>query len=502
MPRPESLSQLFETACRWGGEGDRFTDPARRLTGPAAAAAARRSTAQLDALGLGPGGVAAFLCGPSTDHFVAVFGVLGAGGVFCALHVRETDARLALALAELRPAILIADPEELERARRVARQAGLTCPVVATPEVAGNGGGRELAPRPVAPGALAAILLSSGTTGTPKQVMHSHESLAATAMTAGPVYGALGPRDGVAVPMPPSFAAWVHVVLPFLALRGRIAFLPRMEVESYLDVMEAERLTVAALVPTLWRAVLPALDRRALPALRVAMFSGEPGTPDLVAALCGRFPAVRGVYLGSEGGCAAGIVATEADLDAPGMAGAAGRPVPGADLRVVDPEAEGLVDLPPGETGEIAVTGASLSIGYRGDTDLTARRFPGGWWRTGDLGRIGPGGLVQIAGRLDNRINSGGVKVHAEEIEAAILRLPQVRAAAVVGHPDPQWGERIEAHVILADPDCDADTLARAFADACPLPRALHPKRFHIHDTLPTGPTGKLYRRALREQRS
>jgi acyl-CoA synthetase (AMP-forming)/AMP-acid ligase II len=218
-----------------------------------------------------------------------------------------------------------------------------------------------------------------------------------------------------------------------------------------------------------------------------------------VQALTGRFAAVRSVYLASEGGCGAGIVATEADLVRPGMAAAAGRPVPGADARVIDPDAEGLVDVAPGETGEIALAGPSLSPGYRGDAARTAGRFRNGWWRTGDLGRIGPEGLLHVAGRLDNRINSGGVKVHAEEVEAALLTLSCVRAAAVVGVPDQQWGERIEAHVVPADPSLDCDRLALAFAAATDLPRLLHPKRFHLHDRLPMGPTGKLYRRALRE---
>lgn len=498
MRRAASLSRLFETACRWAGEAELIVDPARRLTGTGAGAAARRSAARLAARGLAPGDTVAFLCGPSADHAVAVFGTLAAGGAFCALHVRETDARLVQTLAGLRPSVLVADDTQIERAARLAAQLDPGPVVVALDEVAGHGAGPEMAPVPCEADALACVLLSSGTTGMPKQVMHSHATLGATAMMAGPVYAATSPADGIAVPMAPSFAAWVHTVLPFLAIRGKLVFQPQFDIAAYLDLLEAERLSVAALVPTLWRMILPELERRGLPDLRVAMFSGEPGTPDLVERLCARVAQVRSVHLASEGGCAAGIVATEADLSRPGMAAAAGRPVPGADVRIVDPDADTLLDLPAGEVGEIAVTGASLSVGYGGDPGRTAGRFPQGWWRSGDLGRIGPEGLVHVAGRLDNRINTGGIKVHAEEVEAAILRLDAVRAAAVVGVADAQWGERIEAHVTLAEPGISAEALAEAFAAQSLLPRALHPKRFHIHEALPTGPTGKLYRRALR----
>lgn len=495
MTYPPSLAALFENACRWIGPRPFLVDGARGLSGEAAGAAVRRGAAHLARLGLSPGETAAILAGPSLAEAVAFFAVQAAGGVVCCLHQRETDARLAAALDDLAPRLLLVAEAEAERAARLAGGRGLRLETVEAVAAASEEGTAPVARGPEDP---AAILLSSGTTGRPKRILHRQRSLLATAAMATPIYGATTAADSVAVPMAPSFAAWVHTVLPFVALRGRILFLPRFEAAGYAAALRDERITVAALVPTLWAQVLPELAREPAPALRVAMFSGEPGTPDLVAALCAAAPAVRSAYLASEAGCACGVVATEADLSAPGGAGAAGRPVPMADLRVADPEDPSLRPLPPGETGEILLRGASLAAGYLGDPALTALRFPGGWWRSGDLGRIGPDGLVHLQGRTDNRINSGGIKVHAEEVEAALRRTGLLRGAAVVGVPDPVWGERIEAHVVPADPGLTAEALAAAVEAAGLLPRAMQPKAYHLHASLPTGPTGKLFRAALR----
>ncbi len=496
MGYPASIAELFENACRWIGARDFLTDPDLRLTGTEAGAAVRKGAALLARMGIRPGDAVAVLAGPSTAQAVAFFAAQAAGGVVCCLHVRETDARLAGILADLAPRLLLADAGQADRAARLAADAGIG---FATVEAVASAGDDAVAPVPRGPEDPAVILLSSGTTGTPKKVLHAHRTMLATARMAAPVYGATTAADGIAVPMAPSFAAWVHTVLPFVALRGRIAFLPRFDIDAYVDTLRTERLSVAALVPTLWTMVLPEAARATLPDLRVAMFSGEPGTPDLVAGLCALAPAVRSVHLASEGGCACGIVATEADLSAPGGAAAAGRPVPAGDAMVIDPDDPGLRPLPAGETGEIALRGASLAAGYLGDPAQTAARFTGGWWRSGDLGRLDGDGLLYLRGRTDNRINTGGIKVHAEEIEAALRGLGLVRAAAVVGMPDPTWGERIEAHVIPADAGLTAEALASALEAAGQLPRALLPKAYHLRDSLPTGPTGKLYRQALKD---
>lgn len=206
---------------------------------------------------------------------------------------------------------------------------------------------------------------------------------------------------------------------------------------------------------------------------------------------------VASLYLSSEGGCGCGVLATNADLMGRGKFASSGKPVIGADLRIVAPEGGIDAILPAGEVGEIVLSGPSLAVGYWKDGPQTQARFVAGWWRSGDMGFVDAEGDLFITGRTDNLINSGGIKVHAEEIERALLGHPQVVQAAVVGQPDAQWGQRIEAFVVLRGDGTAPDAL-EAHCRAAGLAGFKLPKAFHRVDGLPTGPTGKLYRRALR----
>ena len=166
----------------------------------------------------------------------------------------------------------------------------------------------------------------------------------------------------------------------------------------------------------------------------------------------------------------------------------------GADARILEPG--GTVERAVGESGEILVSGPSLARGYWKDSDETARRFVDGWWRSGDLGRIDADGYVWVEGRIDNIINTGGIKVSGEEVEKAILAHPAVVQCAVVGQKDEKFGYRIEAYVVArGEAPTDLEPWLRAQGR---LASFKIPKAFHFVATLPTGPTGKLYRRGLR----
>ena len=117
-------------------------------------------------------------------------------------------------------------------------------------------------------------------------------------------------------------------------------------------------------------------------------------------------------------------------------------------MRIVDPDGPIDRQLSVGEIGEICVRSPSVAARYWKDEKRTAEKFVEGWWRSGDLGRVDDDGDLYVVGRTDNVINSGGVKVHAEEIEAALTRHPGIALAAVIGQPDETWGQRIEAHMV------------------------------------------------------
>jgi acyl-CoA synthetase (AMP-forming)/AMP-acid ligase II len=347
---------------------------------------------------------------------------------------------------------------------------------------------------------MAAIVLSSGSTGVPKGVVHTQRSLVASARAASDVYGRVSQLDATAVFMGTSFAAWMNVVLPFVAARAKIVFRGRFTPEEFVAVLENEAITVAPAVPTMWRMALAAKPDRARLSLRTAMMSGEPGNAHGIAAIrAGLCDHVVAAYLSTEGACASAIVADERDLAVPARADCAGYPIPGGEVRIVDPNG-GIDDaLPAGTVGEVAVRSASVASGYWKDPDLTGRRFVDGWWRSGDLGVREADGVVRLRGRMDNLINSGGIKVHAEEVELALLRMPAVAQAAVIGLPDDRWGQRIEAFVVLA---AGASASEAAIIETCRaegyLAAVKLPKRVHFITALPRSPTGKVFRPGLR----
>jgi acyl-coenzyme A synthetase/AMP-(fatty) acid ligase len=129
---------------------------------------------------------------------------------------------------------------------------------------------------------------------------------------------------------------------------------------------------------------------------------------------------------------------------------------------------------------------------------LTATKFVDGWWRSGDMGHVDEDGFLWMSGRADNVINTGGIKVHAEEIESEISTHEDVAACAVVGCTDAKFGQRIEAYIVASNPGLTADTLKAYLKNVRQLSAHKVPKAFHFLAALPTGPTGKIDRRALR----
>ncbi|HKS60057.1 MAG TPA: fatty acid--CoA ligase family protein, partial [Xanthobacteraceae bacterium] len=312
------------------------------------------------------------------------------------------------------------------------------------------------------------------------------------------LYRDIGSDDSVLVCIGTSFGGWCNVVLPFVGAGAKLAFQRRFDPQAFLAGLAAEKITIAPLVPTMWRMVLAQQTRRYdLSAVRLAFMSGEAASRrDVEGVRAHITPHVRAAYLSTEGACASGVVADERDYVGDGATAA--RLLDGVEVRVVAPDGQADAALPPQHAGEILLRSASLAQRYWKDPRRTADRYVNGWWRSGDTGFMTADGRLVVAGRTDHVINSGGVKVQAEDIEAALLAHPRIRQAAVIGLPDETWGQRAEAFV-LSDIDAEAiSAWSRAEGFVPPL-RFL--KAIHVVDALPTGPTGKLYRPALRAQK-
>jgi acyl-CoA synthetase (AMP-forming)/AMP-acid ligase II len=506
---PDTLAMLYVRSCKWKGADVFFADPHERASGTAALAQSERIAAVLAALGVGHGERVAFLCKSSVRHTLAWFAGILRGAVACNLHVRETAPRLGETLDWLHAKLVIHDADcaalvaqALRHARRAVRAIGLDDVGWASLVGSATASSASFA---VQPDDLGAILLSSGTTGRPKGVMHTQRTLLENGKAGQLVYAGAAPEDSTLILMHPSFAAWPNVVLGYVGGKARVVFGGTFSPQGFLETLACERITMAPIVPTMWRQVLAELERDAtrydLSALRLATISGEPPAKSDVERIRRFCPVVASVYLSSEGGCGCGVLAMNETLLHKGKAASTGRPVVHADLRIVEPTGPIDRELPRGQTGEIVLTGPSLAIGYWQDEALTREKFVDGWWRSGDLGWLDADGDLHVAGRTDNLINTGGIKVSGEEIERALLGHPLVVQAAVVGVADAAWGQRVEAHVVARDASLGAATLEAYCRDQAGLAGFKIPKAFHFVESLPTGPTGKLYRRALRESR-
>jgi fatty-acyl-CoA synthase len=179
-----------------------------------------------------------------------------------------------------------------------------------------------------------------------------------------------------------------------------------------------------------------------------------------------------------------------------------GRPLLNGDLRVVVLGGGPADEVTPGETGEILVSNPSLAIGIWRDPEATAANFVTDgdrrWWRSRDLGRVDAGGYLYLEGRRDDMIISGGINIMPARVEEVLLAHRGVAECAVVGVPDPEWGERVQAFVVRADPALDAEAL-ESHVRASGLSSYQRPRAFTFVDQLPRTSTNKVLRRTLRD---
>lgn len=507
--RCETLSDLYIRATQWKRDEPMFVDASERISGREALAQSLRIAVALRALAPAPGAVVAYLCRSSARHATAWFGAILAGRPACSIHVRETPAAMARVLDWLGASVLVYD-EELRSLAQDALAAAAVAPRtlclghdiradICYPTLTQDPAPTSPPPAPE-PNDLAAIILSSGSTGQPKGVMHSQRTLLEIAKAGQFAFAHLTSRDAVAMQLQPSFAGWFIVGLPFVGARAKLVFGNQFVAEDFLALVERERITLAPLVPTMWRMVFACdTTRYDLSSLRLASIGGEPPAIDDIRRIDERIcHQMVSFYVSGEAGTGAGVHAWRNELIDQQKVTAAGYPGIGVDLKIIDPAGEFDDEVADGETGEIAVSGPSVALGYWKDPVLTAEKFLDGWWRSGDLGRLDSDGCLWVSGRVDNIINSGGIKVSGEEVERALLAHPEITHCAVVGQPDIRLGHRIEAYVVARRPvePAELDDFCRHDAG---LAGFKVPKAFHLVDALPTGPTGKLQRRSLRQ---
>jgi acyl-CoA synthetase (AMP-forming)/AMP-acid ligase II len=350
----------------------------------------------------------------------------------------------------------------------------------------------------VAPGDIAQIVYTSGTTGTPKGARLTHRGLTNAARVAAERFG-IREGDVYVDPLPLFYVGGQTVALEIVQPRATYVMLGAFDPGAQLDLLESERATLTVAVPTVLRALLddPSLPGRDLGALRSVSSGGAVVPADLVRRVGHEIGASVTIVFGMTE-CSGFVSQTLLDDTPDDIAETIGCPLPGVETRVVDSDTGD--DVTTGQVGELLVRGYNVMAGYHDRPDATGEAFaPGGWFRTGDLVTADSRGYLRIVGRLKDVVISGAENVYPAEVEAVLHEHPQVANVAVIGLPDERWGECVTA-VITPTPGVDLDpaTLERFAGER--LARYKVPRRWFVVDDLPLTATGKVQKHVLREQ--
>ncbi len=445
------------------------------------------------ARGLRPGDVVGVGCADPMDRIVAHCGVLVAGGVSLPLNPDYRE-ELATILPDSDARVLVADAPLVERALAVGPP-GPTVTFATGAEVPRGAlpwdpARRAVTPAPHArplPEDPALLVYTSGTTGPPKGVPHTHGSLVANLEALRQTW-AWTAADVLFLPVVLFHVHGLQNGVHGTILTACTTVIPeRFDASQALAALSREGCTMMFGVPTHFHRLVEAAAREPtcpdLPAMRLFVSGSAPLSPEAFE----RFRAAFGHEILERYGMTETLMIASNPLAGPRRPGSVGRALPGVQLRV---------EAPPGEPGEVLVRGPSVFAGYRNRAETNATAFRDGWFRTGDIGTLDPDGTLRLAGRATETINTGGMKVYPREVEAALESHPAVREAAVVALPDPDLGEAVGAAVALRE-GAAADEAAIVAHVRERLAGFKKPRRLAILPVLPRNAVGKVDKAAI-----
>jgi len=346
-------------------------------------------------------------------------------------------------------------------------------------------------------------MYTSGTTGRPKGVVHTHRTLSAGLMQIdADLRAAPGERWLLAAPIFHTVGAAV-ITFPCVATGGCLVIHADFNPAAVVQALSEEAIAITVLVPTMIQACLgmPDAAQRRYPHLRMIGY----GASAIAEMTLRRAMAVFGCDFlqgyGMSETCSAISFLSAADhrravSEQPSLSFSAGRPCLGTEVRIVDEEDN---PLPPGRAGEIVVRGPQVMRGYWNLPEVTAETLRGGWLHTGDAGAMDEAGYLSIQDRIKDLIVSGGENISPREVEEVLLQHPAVAEVAVIGVPDEKWGETVKAIVVPRDGQTptvdDLVAFCRTRLGGYKLPRSME-----FVASLPRNPTGKVLKRELREK--
>jgi len=489
-------------------------------------ALASQLAAGLHGLGLRAGDHIALSC-PNTPHFpIAYYAILKLGGVVVPLNVLLKPREIAYHLADsdAKALLVFEGTAELPMAQmaRAACDEVPTCRhlVVLTIDPSKpspversltlgqvtHGQPETFATHAPSPDDTAVILYTSGTTGQSKGAELTHLNMTLNAVASRDMLfplldNGIDARNPILITLPLFHSTGQTAQMNAGVAGGwTLVLLPRFDAAAVLDAFERERISCWVGVPTMYWALLQHGRQRGVDlsqvaaTLRICVSGGAP-MPLAVMQDVERMFQVR--ILEGYGLSETSPVACFNQVFRPSKLGTVGLPVAGCEVRVVD-DAER--ELPTGERGEIVIRGSNVMKGYYKRPAETAEALRGGWFHTGDIGVIDAEGYVSIVDRKKDMVLRGGMNVFPREVEELLMTHPSVALAAVIGVPDERLGEEVKAFVVLK-PGATVTEQALIAWSKEQMAAYKYPRTIEFRESLPVGPTGKVFKRGLRAPR-
>ena len=342
-------------------------------------------------------------------------------------------------------------------------------------------------------------LYTSGTTGQPKGVMLAHGGTNNMRLSEHlePAYSWLD-GDSFVNALPNFHLLHIGIALQCLYNGVGIDIVRQFDPRVLLNAISSRQPTLLTLTPTMLQMLLdhPAAPTTNFSSLRLTLYAGSAISLGLIKRAIAAMPCKFMQFYGSTeaGGASSILRPSEHDLENESKLQSCGRPLPLIDFRIVDPKGN---LVPEGEPGELLIRQPSITTGYWQQPGLTAAAIEHGWYRSGDIARRDADGLYYIVDRAKDMIVSGGENIYSAEIENVLSTHPAVAGVAVIGVPDPLWGECVKAVVTLSEGTQADEAVLIAF---CRERLAAYkvPKTFDFVDSFPLVPSGKVSKKDLR----
>jgi acyl-CoA synthetase (AMP-forming)/AMP-acid ligase II len=491
------MHDLTTAAAARLGTRDALIAGDRRLSFADLDACSRAFATHLAARGVGPGDRVAVMTTNRPEFVLAVHGISRRGAAAVLLSPAWKAVEVSHALALTTPVHAVTDGAATALLGDALGDAAITDlddePTVAAafdPDRAADAPGVD-----VALDDESLLVFSSGTTGLPKAVRHTHRSMGHATEHWCRTLG-LSADDRFQVATPPSHILGLLNLLAAASAGATVRLHARFDLDQVLGCIEADRITLEMAVAPIALAMAnhPRLEDFDLSSLRYIMWGATPVSAQVATAVTER-TGVR--WLPAYGASEVPVIAgNPVDDPAHWRLDSAGLPPDDVELRVVDLDTGAV--RPPGETGEIQVRSPSVMAGYLPD-DANADAFADGWYRTGDVGWLEPEGWVHLTDRSKEMIKVNGFQVAPAEVEGVLHGHPAVLDCAVFGLPDERAGE-VPVGVVQLDPDqvVTTDDLQQLVADSLATYKQL--RHVVVVDAIPRLPSGKVLRRTLRDE--